>query len=441
MRRFLCCFFASITIWSAFIWRFITSFINDEIESTLIWTPAAASNNSTIAVPLPALVQHKRIAIHRDDSCRHFSVFLIGINKSSMQKRYAPALQRIPCFFLVQAFLQVDVEQNIYNFAAKSGIVDGRLYKSKLRLGLQKGNQNMDSMLGLSSRSVQDHFTIACALSHRRVHQLALTRSVQTALVLEMDASVDGRDITQSLEDGIVASRIVANETKKWELINLGRCWDFCPMDQTIRTNFFLHGAWRRLVQSPSPLCSHAYLVTLLGAKKLLSLSMPHVFSIDEALALFGRTRAVNVMAMTPRLWVQKEIESHHDPHFKPECNPSWKKHYAKYYNDAQGYWRKDLEALAVGHDHWVRFADGPAAYECGVSEFKVGRRGGENPDPAGVGALRGGTPTTPDPVRGFGSANPDDPEPRPGSARSPTRVPRLESGDLPSPVPGVGTR
>ena len=58
----------------------------------------------------------------------------------------------------------------------------------------------------------------------------------------------------------------------------------------------------------------------------------------------------------------------------------------------------------------------------CAYLQTKADRRGGENPDPGGVGVLLGGTPTTPDPGRGFGSANPDDPEPRPGSARSPTR-------------------
>jgi hypothetical protein len=157
--------------------------------------------------------------------------------------------------------------------------------------------------------------------------------------------------------------------TPTWELINLGRCWDFCKLEVT---EAFVLQETGRLVRSPSPLCTNAYVVTTKGAKKIVSLITPHVLSIDQTIALFGRMQALKILSLSPRMWIQLfDTEASedvvHDVNDKPECDPGWKEQYEQFFDGDDG-WMMDKNVLAIGENHWSRLGHCSFARECSTT-------------------------------------------------------------------------
>ena len=80
------------------------------------------------------------------------------------------------------------------------------------------------SKYGLSGRSPQDAFTVACSLTHRRFWEMMVARNIQVAVVLESDAVYAklGEGDAESAVREVLRSASAADPA--WELVNLGRC-------------------------------------------------------------------------------------------------------------------------------------------------------------------------------------------------------------------------
>lgn len=138
------------------------------------------------------------------------------------------------------------------------------------------------SKLGLSGRSLQDQFTVACSLTHRRFWELMVARGIEVAVVFESDAIFRGPGGRAAASAAVrEALRATEESDPDWELLNLGRCWDFCEMDVPLRRVPQLQAS---IVRSVSMGCTQAIAVTLQGAKKLLTLSLPHLTSVGTPL-------------------------------------------------------------------------------------------------------------------------------------------------------------
>jgi hypothetical protein len=307
-------------------------------------------------------------------SCIDFSVFVIGMDEAETRAQQKEVF-KYPCSYFVPAFSKKVIAKNLGAFLY-SGIVAEDTYHT---MSFDKSMNQSDGevyqasvdAVGLSGRALQDEFTIACGLSHRRAQELMLAMNVKIALILESDSVFDTSIYGFLGMGSVAASHALADNatllTPTWELINLGRCWDFCPLDVPQASVLNSTGS---LVRSPSTLCTNALLVTKKGAKKFLSLTTPHVLSIDQAIALFGRTHAMEVLSLTPRMWKQVEIDasaaegSVHDSESKPECDPGWKWHHKSFFDGEE--WIQDRITLAKGTDHWSRVSHGPLGRECG---------------------------------------------------------------------------
>lgn len=165
-------------------------------------------------------------------------------------------------------------------------------------------------------------FRVACLLSHRRALQYFLEAGFEHAVVLEADAvesprwhtsghrASDADDEPKGAAAAVLGlARSVAEYDPNWSLINLGRCFDDCRSEEE------LEGV-SGFVQSPLPLCTHAYVVSRAGARALLEYSLPAVMPVDHLIALLGRSPEVpfSVYSAKTALFMQ-------DGKDKPECD------------------------------------------------------------------------------------------------------------------------
>ena len=191
---------------------------------------------------------------------------------------------------------------------------------------------------GLTARAYQNRFTVACALTHRRAWELMVAQNRSIALIFEHDARSMVSNAEWSTHDAIAN---VSAVDSRWDILQLGRCWDFCSTTKnTTNTG---------IVTSVSPGCSHAYVLTREGASTLLRYSLPHITSVDFLFAVLHRTHRLRMYSVTPLIWTQyREIDSH-DTRPMEECDvlePT----FANYTTDRRG----DLELLRTVEDHWI---------------------------------------------------------------------------------------
>lgn len=111
---------------------------------------------------------------------------------------------------------------------------------------------------------------VGCLLGHRRILQDMLQhRSSPVLLVLEDDAVPNNPHIILQQIDDLLRLVPVG-----WDYIQLGRCWDINCANRTTQPLFRLGNV--NLYESRGyELCSHGYLITRHGAKKLLRHSLP----------------------------------------------------------------------------------------------------------------------------------------------------------------------
>ena len=76
------------------------------------------------------------------------------------------------------------------------------------------------------------------------------------------------------------------------------------PLDNiSTVSSTILSDTW--LVKSLAPLCTHSYLITLEGAKKLLAASLPIVVPVDVLMTITSRIGELRMFSASPRLFDQ----------------------------------------------------------------------------------------------------------------------------------------
>jgi GR25 family glycosyltransferase involved in LPS biosynthesis len=161
--------------------------------------------------------------------------------------------------------------------------------------------------LGLSGRLNLSAFSVACTLAHRKVWRAVVERKVDYALVLEHDAIYVHSRIDKAIRDATKVAATVKRHSASWEFVNLGRCWDFCDVDIPIAG---VIDSRQQLVRSVNALCTHAYLVSYSGARKLLRFSKYQFLPVDALLTLLYRSGKLDMYSATPVYWVQNRTRS-----------------------------------------------------------------------------------------------------------------------------------
>jgi len=178
--------------------------------------------------------------------------------------------------------------------------------------------------LGLSGRSPQDAFTVACSQTHRRFWEMMVARDIPVAVVFEADAIFRGEAETVAAHAAVKeVIRATEEADPDWELINLGRCWDFCEVDVPL---CHMPRLQANVVRSVSMGCTQAIAVTLTGAKKLLTLSLPHITSVDYLMALLSRVGLLRQYSVSPPLFGQRREgakKAHDQTKAQPPSRPS----------------------------------------------------------------------------------------------------------------------
>jgi len=118
---------------------------------------------------------------------------------------------------------------------------------------------------------------IACHMSHTDAMMRFLHGGGATALIFEDDIAPlgDEGELAQLQKS---MARFMANVPEDWDLVNFGRCWDFCATNLQIADNVY---------KSFRAFCRHAYAVTRDGAKIVLwgTLPMRGAKQSDETIA------------------------------------------------------------------------------------------------------------------------------------------------------------
>jgi len=242
--------------------------------------------------------------------------------------------------------------------------VDKQYVLSKKQDLIENGaiNHNLFSMkfdkrleqFGLNGRNIQDHFTVACHMTHRRAWINLLESTRKYILVLESDAVYNFKtNVKKEIEN------IVHDIDNNWDIINLGRCWDFCNNEivDYLFDNF-------KLISSSSSGCTHAYLVSRSGARKMLYYTIPYIISVDYLIALLSRNIRLQMYSVSPRMFDQRKSVFAHDLSNLPECDPDEEKNYdliRKRYSLADS---RLVETIYQKHDdHVLRILEDGVSY------------------------------------------------------------------------------
>jgi len=192
-------------------------------------------------------------------------------------------------------------------------------------------------------------YEISCTLSHHHIYSRFLEQTQDDyALIFEDDFELEpqykGVNIAKLIDDLITIKK---TQKAKWDIVNLGRCYDCCEssygqkeifripkdkVDLPAMKNYFVTKTSANdsesvsLVTSKSASCAHAYLVNRKGAKALLDLSMPILDISDDVLVQSGEKKMAHYVSITPRIFRQRR--KHLGSVLNPgdtndvECNP-----------------------------------------------------------------------------------------------------------------------
>jgi hypothetical protein len=108
------------------------------------------------------------------------------------------------------------------------------------------------------------------------------TFDLDYAFVLEDDASFVPAKSVQPIgpHESVVATIDAASVVDRdWDLVNLGRCWDWCTEQREVGN---ISRTRQTLVRPMWTGCTHTYVISRAGAEKMLTFSMPHVVSVDR---------------------------------------------------------------------------------------------------------------------------------------------------------------
>jgi len=150
---------------------------------------------------------------------------------------------------------------------------------------------------------------LGCTLAHRKVWKEVVSRfdsgkSAPWAAVFEADV-IMREDFWQRA----TALRSQLSSSKA-DIIMMGHCFEACP--SSFKGDDMNLGGNVHVVDSNHPVCTHAYLVSAAGAKRLLGLTVPMKMAVDErirALSAKGKLDALSTCPMIARQPWQQQAE------------------------------------------------------------------------------------------------------------------------------------
>uniref|UniRef100_A0A7S4DX07 Glycosyl transferase family 25 domain-containing protein n=1 Tax=Lotharella globosa TaxID=91324 RepID=A0A7S4DX07_9EUKA len=190
------------------------------------------------------------------------------------------------------------------------------------------------------SRYCQPLKAVALTIAHRKALKLFLLSEHTYGVIFEDDVALSESQSKEKaygdrdLSEVFMELGATSNEFS-WDMLNLGRCVDYCDSDETVAG---LNGAkTAKLVKSGNPLCAHAYMVTRKGAERLLRNTWPFFAIWDMMPILMNKLAYDNqfrLMSVTPRLFKQDRVEIKDSLHkdTNPECAKSDGSHYVRLY-------------------------------------------------------------------------------------------------------------
>eukprot|EP01083_Nonionella_stella_P044096 118885_1 len=134
----------------------------------------------------------------------------------------------------------------------------------------------IDGALAQQTRYIPQR--VACVLSHKKALERFLgDDDAEYALILEDDITLNP---LLEYEPEVYINKVMDIAPIDWELINFGRCWDWCYSSTSVDKDGFLQ-------ESMNPICAHMYAVTKAGAQKILSKLLPLQvgLNIDQLIA------------------------------------------------------------------------------------------------------------------------------------------------------------
>ena len=160
-----------------------------------------------------------------------------------------------------------------------------------------KKNIDKNQLVASGVLSYQNKFKndgeIACYLSHISVLKKFLSSNAENCLIFEDDLKMPESPPTN-------ISKIFSTIPSDYDIIYLGRCWDNCQKNVPVN-NF--------IVKPHNPYCTHAYGVSRKGANKIIALSKPLEYPIDNILAKSIFTKKLIAYAISPSIFFQNREE------------------------------------------------------------------------------------------------------------------------------------
>lgn len=131
---------------------------------------------------------------------------------------------------------------------------------------------------------------IACALSHLTVISNFYNDPYSKRLCVFEDDILPDPDYVSKFE------KCISELPSDFEFLNMGRCYASCHLDKKVGENISI---------SIDSLCSHSYIITKSGAKKILDNSRPISLAVDNYYATLMKDSSLKFYSSSPRIFNQ----------------------------------------------------------------------------------------------------------------------------------------
>ena len=173
-----------------------------------------------------------------------------------------------------QEYIQDVMEQMSIEYIFHPATLKDNIHEGEL---INNGFLSQDHQLNLGQ--------IACHVSHIKVLNKFLMSPFKNCLIFEDDISISN-DIKFKQDD---LYKILNSIPSDYDLIYLGRCWDNCLKSTQINQS---------VIKCYAPQCRHAYGVSRMGARKIISLTRGLKFAGD--LTISNHVKSGKLIAYAP---------------------------------------------------------------------------------------------------------------------------------------------
>jgi GR25 family glycosyltransferase involved in LPS biosynthesis len=149
------------------------------------------------------------------------------------------------------------------------------IHPAVLKSDVQEPELHEAGLLSKSPQKIINKGEIACYLSHVKVYDYIISNQLPFMLIVEDDVYYDHENVLAWRTSVIERLNVVFSAVKQdaWDILFLGRCWDMCSRQLLYKPG---------VVRTMFPGCTHAYVVSLRGARKLRDTAFPIVTSLDR---------------------------------------------------------------------------------------------------------------------------------------------------------------